>query len=285
MTPPTESGVPEAGVPQPAVREAGVPETSVTPTPVVALGVGLVGEPLADAVAAATGGSGVGATASVDGAGTACVDVPRERWVAAARQLREGFGMDFLDWLSAADQPDADPAGVDVVLHVADSTRAARRVLLRTRVPETDLRLPSLTGLWAGAAWHERETHEMFGVGFTGFDDGSGYGLRPLLLPEHFEGTPLRKSFVLAARAVKAWPGGKEPGESHSGAAPSRRKVQPPGVPDPQTWGPREPEPGVKAPAGGPDPGGPDPGGPGPGGPGPGGPGSAGTQKGEAGDA
>ena len=216
-------------------------------SPAVPLGVALVGQELADAVAGAVGGGVAGAVASVDGAGTACVDVPRDRWVAAARQLREGFGMDFLDWLSAADQSDAEPGGVDVVLHVADSTRAARRVLLRTRVPDADPHLPTLTELWAGVAWHERETFEMFGVDFTGFDDGSGLGLRPLLLPEHFEGTPLRKSFMLAARAVKAWPGGKEPGESHASAgAPSRRKVQPPGVPDPLTWGPREPAPVIE---------------------------------------
>jgi len=205
-------------------------------------GAGSVGQPLAELVAAAIGAVAV---ASVDGAGTACVDVPRDRWRSAGRQVREGFGMDFLDWLSAADQSDADPAGVDVVVHVADSTRPSRRILIRTRVPDADLRLPSLTGLWSGAAWHERETFEMFGVEFTGFDDGSGRGLRPLLLPEGFEGTPLRKSFVLAARAVKVWPGGKEPGESHVSGAPSRRKVQPPGVPDPQAWGPREPAPSV----------------------------------------
>lgn len=230
----------------------GGPVEGADPAPSVQLGVGLIGQPLADAVAGAVGGEPAGAVASVDGAGTACVDVPRERWVTAARQLREGFGMDFLDWLSAADQPDADPAGVDVVLHVADSGRAARRMLLRTRVPDADLQLPSLTGVWSGVAWHERETFEMFGVEFTGFDDRSGNGLRPLLLPEGFEGTPLRKSFMLASRAVKPWPGGKEPGESHVSGAPSRRKVQPPGVPDPQTWGPREPapSPGAGAPAG-----------------------------------
>ncbi len=54
-------------------------------------------------------------------------------------------------------------------------------------------------------------------------------GLRPLLLPEGFEGTPLRKSFVLAARASKPWPGAKEPGESDASLArsgsPSRRKL------------------------------------------------------------
>lgn len=187
-------------------------------------------------------GAGDGVTTSADGAGTPCVDVPRERWLEAARHAR-GLGLDFLDWLSAADAPDGDPPGVDVVLHVADSTRAARRLLLRTRVPDADAVLASLTGVWAGVAWHERETFEMFGVGFSGFDDGTGRGVRPLLLPEGFEGTPLRKSFMLAARAVRPWPGGKEPGESHAGGAPSRRKVQPPGVPDAASWGPREPEP------------------------------------------
>jgi NADH-quinone oxidoreductase subunit C len=60
-----------------------------------------------------------------------------------------------------------------------------------------------------------------------------------LLLPDGFEGTPLRKSFVLAARAAKAWPGAKDPADS-GGKAPSRRKIQPPGVPDP-SWGPHEP--------------------------------------------
>ena len=49
--------------------------------------------------------------------------------------------------------------------------------------------------------------------------------LVPLLLPDQFVGHPLRKDFVLAARAAKPWPGAKEPGESEHGA-PSRRKTQ-----------------------------------------------------------
>jgi NADH-quinone oxidoreductase subunit C len=117
------------------------------------------------------------------------------------------------------------------------------RVLLRTRVPNGQSPT-SATGLWSGAAWHERETHEMFGIDFDGFDDRTGRGLRPLLLPDGFEGTPLRKSFVLAARASKAWPGAKEPGEGSEGGPavahekPGRKKIQAPGVPD-TTWGPR----------------------------------------------
>jgi NADH-quinone oxidoreductase subunit C len=201
-------------------------------------------------------GAAVGAEVTPgDATGTPCLDVPRERWTAALRHARDVLRCDMLDWLSAVDEPDGDPPGVDVVAHlvatgsapVPAGTTGLRRLLVRTRVPAADPRLASATALWRGAAWHERETWEMFGVAFDAFEDGSGHGLRPLLLPDGFEGTPLRKSFVLAARAAKAWPGAKEPGESGEGrASPSRRKLLPPGVPDPATWGPHRP-----APAGG----------------------------------
>ncbi len=204
---------------------------------------------LAVGFAGAVPGEVSGSVAADD---TPVVDVPREGWVSAALHARDDLGYDFFDWLSAVDMPDADPAGVDVVLHVFATGSASttgpdaagpgvglRRLLLRTRVPDADNRVASLTEVWPGAAWHERETFEMFGVAFDGFTDGQG-ALRPLLLPDGFEGTPLRKSFVLAARASKPWPGAKEPGESESHTGPTRRKVQPPGVPDPFVWGPRE---------------------------------------------
>jgi NADH-quinone oxidoreductase subunit C len=100
------------------------------------------------------------------------------------------------------------------------------RALLRTRVPRSRPVLASLAGVFPGAGWHERETHEMFGIGFDGHP-----GLAPLLLPDGFEGHPLRKDFLLAARLAKQWPGEKEPGESQ----PSRRRLRPPGVPE--DWG------------------------------------------------
>lgn len=56
--------------------------------------------------------------------------------------------------------------------------------------------------VYAGANWHERETHEMFGIGFNGHPD-----LRNMYLPADFEGHPLRKDFPLLARIVKPWPG------------------------------------------------------------------------------
>ena len=150
-------------------------------------------------------------------------------------------GFTFFDWLSAVDRTyDEAAPGFDVTAHLLDvGTRGALRgILVVARVGDGEP-IDSVTQVFAGAAWHERETHEMFGIDFTGFDDGSGEGLRPLLLPDGFEGTPLRKSFQLAARASKPWPGGKEPGEGHESAkSPSRRRVQAPGVPPPE-WGPR----------------------------------------------
>ncbi len=166
-------------------------------------------------------------------------EVPPQDWVASVEAAR-GEGFTFFDWLTAVDQVDAvDVPGLDVVCHLMDGStpKSLRRIMIRTRVPEGEA-LASITAIFRGAAWHERETHEMFGLGFDGFDDGTGQDLRPLLLPDGFEGTPLRKSFVLAARASKAWPGAKEPGESEHSKPTGRRRVSAPGVPD-ADWGPR----------------------------------------------
>ena len=160
-------------------------------------------------------------------------------WVSAVTEARDA-AYRFFDWLTAVDQlDDATAPGFDVVCHLLDRStrRSLRRIMIRTRLPE-GAALASLTPVFRGAAWHERETHEMFGIDFDGFDDGTGQGLRPLLLPDGFEGTPLRKSFVLAARASKPWPGAKEPGESEHSKPTGRRRVSAPGVPGPE-WGPR----------------------------------------------
>ncbi|MFD7863890.1 NADH-quinone oxidoreductase subunit C [Streptomyces sp. NPDC059783] len=160
------------------------------------------------------------------------VDVPPASWTAALETARDTLGCTYFDWLSAVDEPGT---GFRVCAHVAalpGEGTGVRRLLLRTTVPHEAAVLPTATGVYAGAAWHERETHEMFGIGFEGHPH-----LVPLLLPEGFEGHPLRKDFVLAARVAKAWPGAKEPGESEHGG-PKRRTMLPPGVPDPNEWGP-----------------------------------------------
>jgi NADH-quinone oxidoreductase subunit C len=153
--------------------------------------------------------------------GELTVDVDAAEWVGLLTFARDELGCAFFDWLTGVDEP---PEAFAVVANVYDPV-ARRRLLLRTRVPRADPRLPTAVGVYRGADWHERETFEMFGVIFEGHPN-----LTPLLLPEGFEGHPLRKDFVLAARVAKPWPGAKEPGESGHGA-PSRRKTLPPGVP------------------------------------------------------
>ncbi|MEU0214175.1 NADH-quinone oxidoreductase subunit C [Streptomyces sp. NPDC006265] len=156
------------------------------------------------------------------------VDVPPASWITALESARDLLGCTYFDWLSAVDEPGT---GFRVTAHVA-ALSPLRRLLLRTTVPHESPALPSAVGVYAGAAWHERETYEMFGITFEGHP-----ALDHLLLPENFEGHPLRKDFVLAARVAKAWPGAKEPGESEHGG-PKRRQMLPPGVPDPNEWGP-----------------------------------------------
>jgi NADH-quinone oxidoreductase subunit C len=179
----------------------------------------------------------VGEGATLDESfGGITIDVPAERWVEAAIAIRDDprSAAGFFDWLSAYDDLDA---GLAVVVHLW-SLQHRQSVLLRTHTGRNGGSLPTLTGVWAGANWHERETFEMFGIDFVGHPH-----LVPLLLPDGFEGNPLRKEFVLASRVAKAWPGEKEPGESDLDlAAPStspvrRRRMRPPGVPDPGSWG------------------------------------------------
>jgi NADH:ubiquinone oxidoreductase subunit C len=182
----------------------------------------------------------IGDAATVDDSfATVTVDVPAEHWVSAVETARDGLDCTFFDWLSAVDEL---TEGFRVVCHLADHhPHGVDHLVVRTLVPRDHPALPSIVHLFAGARWHERETHEMFGVDFT--VDGEALPLEKLLLPEEFEGHPLRKDFVLASRVAKPFPGAKEPGESDAAheAAPSRRRTRPPGVPEPEQWGPREP--------------------------------------------
>jgi NADH-quinone oxidoreductase subunit C len=188
----------------------------------------------AEEVAEAFGGD---EEASYDeGFGPLTVTVPAPRWRESLTIARDGLGCAFFDWLSAVDEL---AEGFAVVCHLASLRDGVRHLLVRTTLPREEPVLASAAGIFAGAAWHERETAEMFGITFS---EAPEPPTRHLLLPEEFEGHPLRKDFVLASRVAKPWPGAKEPGESDEhGGSPSRRRTRPPGVPDDETWGPREP--------------------------------------------
>jgi NADH:ubiquinone oxidoreductase subunit C len=164
-----------------------------------------------------------------EGFGPISVDVAPESWAVALATARDGLDCKFFDFLTAVDEL---PEGFRIVCHVvARRHDGVHHLIVRTLVAE---QVASVAHVYAGARWHERETAEMFGVVFTS-PSGEALALDGLLLPEGFEGNPLRKDFVLASRVAKPWPGSKEPGESEGDAAPSRRRTRPPGVPE--EWG------------------------------------------------
>jgi NADH-quinone oxidoreductase subunit C len=146
------------------------------------------------------------------------LSVPVEQWVVTLADLRDR-GHRLLDFLTGVDRVDE----LEVLARVADPDSGAA-VLVTTRVAVPPGRVPSVTALFPAAAWHERETAEMFGIEFVGHPDP-----RPLLLRSATGRPPLLRSTVLASRAVTPWPGAPD---SATGGRASRRRQQPPGVPD-----------------------------------------------------
>jgi NADH-quinone oxidoreductase subunit C len=76
-----------------------------------------------------------------------------------------------------------------VVYHLL-STSLIHRLRIKCRVPEDDPAIPSVTGVWRGANWLERETWDLYGIRFTGHPD-----LRRIYLYDEFVGHPLRKDY------------------------------------------------------------------------------------------
>ena len=158
-------------------------------------------------------------------------EVLPEDWLGQVEAVKAA-GFDYFDWLGCVDEIGRRDC-FRVVLVVRNVTENAEPRMLSCFLPRDDPRLDSVRSVFAGAAWHEREVAELFGVEFRGGEH------RRLLLNPGFEGMLLRKDAVLAARTGMEWPGAKEPGESD--ASPGRRQMVPPGVPDPAVWGDRDP--------------------------------------------
>lgn len=131
-----------------------------------------------------------------DSRGQAVLYATPERWVELVRWLRDEQGFESLldlcgvDHLLNARRPV--PAGVapqrfEVVVNLLSRSRQ-RRLRLICQVPGADPVVPSLVDLHPGADWAERETYDLFGIRFEGHPD-----LTRILLPEDWEGWPLRK--------------------------------------------------------------------------------------------
>jgi len=102
--------------------------------------------------------------------------------------------MDHLADLTAVDYstyPGDSGPRFEVVYNMI-STTFHHRIRLKVRVPEEDPRIDSVSSIWQTANWHERETFDLMGIKFDGHPD-----LRRILLPEDWEGYPLRKEYPL----------------------------------------------------------------------------------------
>jgi NADH-quinone oxidoreductase subunit C len=99
------------------------------------------------------------------------------------------LAFDNLMCLSAVDFPKLEPPRIDVVYHL-NSWKHSHRFVLKAQLDRESPAVPSLEEVWPVANWHEREAYDMLGVIFTGHSD-----LRRILLPDDWEGHPLRKDW------------------------------------------------------------------------------------------
>lgn len=104
--------------------------------------------------------------------------------------LADICGVDYLEYPNARDRYG--------VIYALLGTESGERLYIKTFVNDPDPSLKSVCDLWRGANWMEREIYDMFGVRFEGHPD-----LRRILMPEEFEGHPLRKDYPLRGRGER----------------------------------------------------------------------------------
>ena len=115
--------------------------------------------------------------------------------VSICRYLKQEEQFNFLPDLTAADYPKREKR-FEVIYQLYSF---ARNVRLRLKAPLGENEsLESVVSVWAGANWLEREVHDMFGIHFRGHPD-----LRRILLPQEWQGHPLRKDYHILQQDVQ----------------------------------------------------------------------------------
>ena len=129
----------------------------------------------------------------VEALGETTIVIPREFIVDACSFLKTSSGLEFnfLSDLCGFDRGPEEEPRFEVNYHLFSTTKF-HRVRLKVLVNEDDAHVPSVTGVWRTANWHERETYDLFGVIFDNHPD-----LRRILLPDDWQGHALRKDFPL----------------------------------------------------------------------------------------
>jgi NADH-quinone oxidoreductase subunit C len=125
--------------------------------------------------------------------GEITIVVPREHIASACFFLKSwpDGNFDFLADICGADRGVEEEPRFEVNYHLFSTTKY-HRIRLKVLLNEEDVHVPTVTGVWRTANWHERETYDLFGVIFDGHPD-----LRRILLPEDWQGHALRKDFPL----------------------------------------------------------------------------------------
>lgn len=121
------------------------------------------------------------------------VNLPAADLSAALRFLRDECGFDLLADLTAVDWAEGASPRFTVVYHLFSTAGHEYLRVAADCVNDLEPAMPSVTALWAGADWHERECYDMFGIRFEGHPD-----LRRILMWEGYPYHPLRKEFPLA---------------------------------------------------------------------------------------
>ena len=119
--------------------------------------------------------------------------VDAERMAEVCRFAKRELSCDFLLDITSIDNYGEDPRWT-VVYHLYGMGHRCH-LRLKTDVSEEKSELPTVTGVWAGADWHEREIYDMMGIRFRGHPD-----LRRILMWEGYPYFPLRKDFPLAGK-------------------------------------------------------------------------------------
>jgi len=98
------------------------------------------------------------------------------------------FALDYLSFVTGVDYPEQ--KRIEVVYHLF-SSQHRHELLLKVRVPRDDPRVESVTSIWRGADWHEREAYDLLGIVFEGHPN-----LRRIMMTDDWVGHPLRKDYI-----------------------------------------------------------------------------------------
>jgi NADH-quinone oxidoreductase subunit C len=127
---------------------------------------------------------------TVDINGTQGAIFPRNSVLEAARALKEKFGFDQIIDIVGIDRNERKER-FEITYNLRNH-KTFDRVFIKVRCDERDPHVPSLTPVWTGCNWNEREAYDMYGVLFDGHPD-----MRRMYLPDEFQYFPLRKDFPL----------------------------------------------------------------------------------------